>query len=117
VTNSRFKGYREAWKFRNILGDRDWAVEKTLDEFRNILGDRDWAVEKTLDGVSTDDLVVIDDIGKMWSVEIKAHKAMNPEKWRKQARENANKRELPWILAMKIHGTRSWLVHKVWTER
>jgi hypothetical protein len=108
VTNSRFKGYREAWKFRNILGDRDWTAEKTLD------------------GVSTDDLVVIDDIGKMWSVEIKAHKAMNPEKWRKQARENANKRELPWILAMKIHGTRSWLVefhegrnvwHKVWTER
>jgi predicted RecB family endonuclease len=91
-----------------------------------MLGDRDWCVDKTKAGLSIDDLVVIDDTGKTWSVEVKARKLIDVEKWRVQARANAKKRDLPWMLAMRIHGVKAWLVefhegrnvwHKVWTER
>jgi hypothetical protein len=87
----------------------------------NLLRGRDWVVADLSAGVATEDMIATDPDGRAWAVEVKncvtisaAHK--------KQAREQAEKRRLPWMLMNKIAGTGSWLVQRqaekpvVWNE-
>lgn len=86
-----------------------------------MLRDRDWSVDDTRAGKQTEDLIGIDPDGKEWSIEVK--KTRNIEQRHvDQARYQAAKRKLPWMLASHIHGTRSWLVRRqgedevIWRE-
>jgi len=88
-----------------------------------LLTERDWTVVSTSSGASQEDLVASrEDLG-LWSVEVKDCKLLNLPKWRKQARDQAKRSKLPWMLLAHIPGTRSWLVERqgeravVWHER
>lgn len=75
-----------------------------------LLADRDWTPVETRDGVGTDDAVAIDPHGQAWSVEVKNQKVINIPAFLKQAREQAAKRKLPWLLLCRIDGGHGWLV-------
>lgn len=82
-------------------------------EFRLLLESRDWTVVNTADGDRVEDCVAVDRANnKAWSVEIKNTKLTNWDKFRKQAREQAKKTRLPWLLAIKIPGTKNWIVER-----
>ena len=80
-------------------------------DFANILRNNDWQVDDTRAGIKAEDLIATDPDGKEWSVEVKKTKQIIPDHLR-QAREQAKKRKMPWMLANHIHGTRYWLVQR-----
>ena len=89
--------------------------------FANMLRDRDWEVDPLTAGVKREDLLATDAKGQQWAVEVK-NCAVITTNHRAQAIEQARKRKLPWMLASKIAGTRSWLIQRrdraptVWHE-
>ncbi|MGQ9671481.1 MAG: hypothetical protein ACUVWY_15195 [Desulfosoma sp.] len=72
-------------------------------------------------GVMREDMIATDPDGNRWSVEVKNTSSITAAHL-KQAREQAMARKLPWMLANKLEGTRSWLVRRqghrpvVWHE-
>jgi hypothetical protein len=78
---------------------------------KNLLLDRDWSMEPTMDGIKADDLVVIDPNGQKWSVEVKNTKLIAVHH-RQQAQLQAQRRDLPWMLMSRIFGTGSWLTQR-----
>ena len=81
--------------------------------FKTELGNRDWSVIDISAGVNDADLVATDPTGKTWLAEVKDHKLLNPAKWREQAREQARKRRMPWLLAYHIPGYGGlWVVER-----
>ena len=81
--------------------------------FKTELGNRDWSVIDISAGVNDADLVATDPTGKTWLAEVKDHKLLNPAKWREQAREQARKRLMPWLLAYHIPGYGGlWVVER-----
>ena len=80
--------------------------------FRLILADLDWSVVNTGDGDTVEDAWAVDPNGCTWSVEIKNCKLIDLCRYRKQAREQAARSKLPWLLAVKLPNTSSWLVER-----
>lgn len=92
-------------------------------EAAKVLVSRDWSIIETSSGQSVEDIVAAHPSGKTYSVEVKNHKAIQPEAWRKQAGENARKRKLPWMIMARIPMYASaWLILRqdehptVWNE-
>jgi len=91
--------------------------------FIRMLGDRDWSADKSYDGIISDDIVVRDPNGKMYSVECKCTRTIDNVNHKKQARVQAKVRGAPWLLASKIYGTTYWLVQfqdrkpSLWKEK
>jgi hypothetical protein len=91
-------------------------------EFSNLLTSRDWRVDPISCGIMREDIIATDPHGTQWSVEIKNCASILPAHV-KQAKEQAKKRGLRWMLANKIQGSRSWLVRRqgfqpvVWTAK
>ena len=79
--------------------------------FANMLRARDWTVDPIASGIKREDLIATDAWGYKWSVEVKNCLDIT-RVHRDQAIEQARKRKLPWMLASKISGTRSWLVQR-----
>ena len=79
-------------------------------EALSILADRDWQTVETRDGQGTDDAVVISPAGTAYSLEIKNHKTLNLAKFLQQARGQAAKRKMPWLLMCRLDGGWGWLV-------
>ena len=76
---------------------------------KRLLADHDYAIlADTAAGIATDDLVVQDDAGCVWSVEVKTRKSIEPALFAAQARKQAGKKR--WMLLAHIDGTSSWLV-------
>ncbi|MCK5611894.1 hypothetical protein KAR91_59035 [Candidatus Pacearchaeota archaeon] len=104
--NPRSKGKRGERKARELLADKDW----------NILAN-------TADGVECEDMIVENTSGVIYSVEVKNVKLIDIPKFRTQAMTNAKKKKKPWMLMLKIDGTKSWLIMRqgerpiVWTEK
>jgi Holliday junction resolvase-like predicted endonuclease len=91
---------------------------------KNLLADKDWTILADLtSGISTEDLIVEDTSGTIYSVEVKNVKLIDVPKFRKQAMANAKKIKKRWLLMLKIDGTSSWLIMRqsekpiVWTEK
>ena len=78
----------------------------------NLLKDRDWEIIETSAGMKVEDIVATDPQGKRWSIEVKNHKHIKVEEFRKQAIEQAKKRNIDWMLMVKIACTSSWLIWK-----
>lgn len=87
----------------------------------NLLRARDYTVADLSAGVATEDLIATNAEGKSWCVEVKNTASITPAHL-KQAREQARKRRLPWMLMNKLEGTSSWLIRRqgerptVWHE-
>lgn len=80
-------------------------------EFASMLRARDWNVIQSTCGIASEDLIATSPDGKQYSIEIKNGKVIRMETFLKQAREQAGKRKLPWMLACRLHRfTRTWLV-------
>lgn len=79
-------------------------------EAMKLLSDRDWSTVETRDGQDVDDAVAIDPQGQAWSVEVKNQKQINIPAFLAQARKQAEKRKLPWMLLARIDGGHGWLV-------
>ena len=90
--------------------------------FANMLRDRDWTVDPLTAGVKREDILATDPRGQQWAVEVKNCTAITTAH-RFQAAAQAGRRKLPWMLASKIAGTRSWLIQRrdcmptVWHEQ
>lgn len=101
---SRRKGRRGETTAKRLLRDREYTI-----------------LADTTAGIATDDLVVKDPEGRVWSVEVKNQKSINPSNFRKQARENAGRNH--WMVLAHIDGTSAWLVLRpaarptVWYEK
>lgn len=80
-------------------------------EAKNLLLDRDWTVADLSAGIDCEDLIAVDGDGKSWCVEVKNCAGILPAHL-KQAREQAKRRKLPWMLMSKIEGSSSWLVRR-----
>ena len=88
---SRDKGRRGERQAKDLLTSRDFTI-----------------LADTTSGLATEDLVVQDEMGTIWKCEVKNTKLIDIPKFRKQARDQADK--FRWLLLMKIDGTSSWLV-------
>ena len=93
-------------------------------EARALLGDLDWILlANTADGDEGEDMIVENTSGTIYSVEVKNVKLIDIPKFRTQAMANAKKKKKPWMLMLKIDGTKSWLILRqgerpiVWTEK
>lgn len=76
---------------------------------KRLLAERDYELlADTAGGIATDDLVVQDADGCVWSVEVKTRKSIEPALMTAQARKQAGKKR--WMLLAHIDGTSSWLV-------
>ena len=76
---------------------------------KRLLADHDYTIlADTAAGIATDDLVVQDDSGCVWSVEVKTRKLIDIPLFRGQARKQAGKKR--WMLLAHIDETSSWLV-------
>ena len=76
---------------------------------KKLLAERDYTIlADTAAGIATDDLVVQDETGCVWSVEVKTRKSIEPALFVAQARKQAGKRR--WMVLAHIDGTSSWLV-------
>lgn len=101
---ARAKGRRGECAAKSLLRDRDWEI-----------------VADSSSGLSTDDLIALCPDGVLHSVEVKNCKSINLPAFRKQAIDNAKRR--PWLLLMKLDGTKSWLIMGrgrrpvVWSEK
>ena len=88
----------------------------------NILRDRDWIVDNTRCGIITEDMIATDTHGNEWSVEVKNTKSITMDHL-EQARRQAKKRKMPWMLINKIPQTKCWLVRRkgmdpeIWKEK
>ena len=79
--------------------------------FRLLLEARNWTVTTTTEGRPGEDLLATDPDGKVWAVEVKDVKAIDP-RHRDQARQQAKARKARWLLASHIYGTSSWLIQR-----
>jgi hypothetical protein len=80
-------------------------------EFAAVLQSRDWMVIPITCGVLAEDIVATSPQGKQYSVEVKWQKIIQIEAFTRQAREQANNRKLPWMLACRLQGhAGTWLV-------
>ena len=93
-------------------------------EARNILADRDWLLLANLaDGDEVEDMIVKCPKDIVYSVEVKNRKLVDIVKFRSQAKTNADKKKLPWMLMIKLESTSSWLIMRksckpvVWHEK
>lgn len=90
--------------------------------FTRVLMERDWVVHELNAGKAVADFVATDPQGRTWCVEVK-NTAGIPPGHMVQARGQAKKAQLPWLLANKLAGTSSWLVRRqgerpaVWHEQ
>ena len=90
---------------------------------KNLLTERDWRVTTTSSGASQEDIIATDLQGRTWSVEVKDRKEISPAAFRAQARAQAKRSGLPWMVMAHWHGSRDWVVERkgerlcVWTER
>lgn len=76
---------------------------------KRLLADHDYTIlADTAAGIATDDLVVQDDSGCVWSVEVKTRVIINPALFTAQARQQAGRTR--WMVLAHIHKTSSWLV-------
>jgi hypothetical protein len=76
-----------------------------------MLTGRDWEIIETSSGMKVEDIVAHDPNGNRWSVEVKHHRLINLEVFMAQAKEQAKKRNISWMLAVRLPrypGT--WLV-------
>lgn len=102
---SRDKGKRGEREAREILGDRDWTI-----------------LANTADGIEVEDIIASDPAGQVFSVEVKNTKQIDITAVLKQARNNAAKKKLPWLIMCKISQSKAWLVWakgghpKVWMK-
>ncbi len=87
----RRKGRRGETTAKRLLADHDYAI-----------------IADTASGIATDDLVVQDEAGCVWSVEVKTRKSIEPALFCGQARKQAGKKR--WMLLAHIDNTSSWLV-------
>lgn len=76
-----------------------------------LLRERDWRVDDTRCGIKSDDLIATDPDGRSWSVEVKKTRTIVPGHI-DQARRQAKKRKMPWMLLNRIHGSVCWLVRR-----
>jgi len=88
----------------------------------NLMRDRDWVIDQITVGVSAGDLIGTDQLGGCWCIEVKNCAGILPGHLT-QAREQAKRRGLPWMLMNKIAGTTCWLVRRqgkkpvIWEEK
>jgi len=103
---SRSKGKRGEREARDLLGDNDWII-----------------LANTADGSEVEDIIAKNPKDIVYSIEVKNRKVIDMIKFRKQAKANAAKKRLPWMIMTKIEGTRSWLIWqkgfkpKVWHKK
>jgi hypothetical protein len=90
---TRAKGRRGETAAKRLLADRDYTI-----------------LADTSAGLSTDDLVVMDAAGKVWSVEVKNTVSINVKVNREQARKNCGKNH--WMLLCRIDQEGAWLVFR-----
>jgi len=82
-------------------------------EFKFELEDRDWVVADLSAGCNDADLIAEDPVGRRYCIEVKHHKLLKPDDWRKQAREQAAKHKIPWMLAYRVPGYAGlWIVER-----
>lgn len=102
---SRDKGRRGETAAKRLLKDRDYTI-----------------LADTTAGLATDDLLVQDGAGTLWSVEVKNRKIINPALFIGQARVNAAGKAR-WMVLAHIDNTSSWLVLRqaerptIWHEK
>ena len=76
---------------------------------KRLLADHDYTIlADTAAGIESDDLVVQDADGYVWSVEVKTRKLIDPALFVGQARRQAGKKR--WMVLAHIDNTSSWLV-------
>lgn len=71
-------------------------------ELATALRERDWQVIETSAGHAVEDMVAISPQGKTYSVECKHCELIQLKKFIAQAREQAKKRKLPWMLCCRL---------------
>ena len=80
-------------------------------EFTGLLAARGYSEVQPLGpGRSQCDVTAVDSNGAKWAIEIKHRKSINLTYYLIQARENARKAKGKWMLAIRLHGYRSWMV-------
>ena len=76
-----------------------------------LLVDHDYSIlADTTAGLSTGDLVVKAPDGTIYDVEVKNRRMINIPMFLGQARKNADRSKLAWMVMCKIETTSSWLV-------
>lgn len=92
-------------------------------EFASVLTVRGWNVIPITAGIGAEDIVAGSPEGKHYSVEVKWQKLIDVPRFERQAREQAAKRKMPWMLACRLEGHKgAWLVIRqddvpvVWKE-
>jgi Holliday junction resolvase-like predicted endonuclease len=90
---SRSKGKRGEAEARNTLTDRDWII-----------------LANTADGSEVEDIIARSPEGKVYSIEVKNTKQIDVPKVLAQARNNAGKKKIDWMVMCKITQSRAWLV-------
>lgn len=80
-------------------------------EAQKLLVEYGYAVDPITCGVKREDMIATSG-GKSWCVEVKNHKLIDIMKFRRQAREQAKERKLPWMLMVKIPGSSYWLIER-----
>ena len=91
---------------------------------KQLLRDRDWTiVADTSAGLATGDLIAISPEGVMYDVEVKNRREIQVPVFIGQARKQAEKTKLAWMVLAKIDGSTGWLVmrkghkHDVWHQK
>ena len=78
---------------------------------KRLLIDHDYTIiADTTAGLSTGDLVVQSPEGTLYDVEVKNRRLINVPLFLEQARKNAGRSKLAWMVMCKIETTSSWLV-------
>lgn len=80
-------------------------------EAKALLKDKDFTIlADTTGGLSTGDLVAKGPSGTVYDVEVKNRKVVNVAQFVGQARKNAERSKVDWMVLAKLDGTSSWLV-------
>lgn len=82
-------------------------------EAGKVLMERDWQIIKTSSGLKTEDIIATSPEGVTHSVEVKNHKEIRIPYFLAQAKEQAKKRKMPYLLMIRIPATGNgpeWLV-------
>jgi hypothetical protein len=58
--------------------------------------------------MKVEDIVATDPRGNRWSIEVKHHRLIKLEEFLTQAREQAGKRKIPWMLAVRLPRYPAW---------
>ena len=74
-----------------------------------LLQSRDWLVSDLAEGISCEDLVATDPDGRTWSIEVKNTKNLM-EAYIFQAKDQARRRKLPWMLMWHRPQSNNWFV-------